>query len=200
MTVRTAVLAGLAALLLAGCAAQPAPQPFGVPGAPTTAPAAPEPTPADLELYGPRVELPGGVLLKQVGKVAAFARPGSADFRDDWVMRIVLDRIELDPDCGGFALDSGRPHRLVLSVRVETSAQYDPIQHGIPQYFEWSTTGPDGVTEAPPGSSSDCRNGKGFPSELRPSAKYRGEVSVATSNPAGQLVLSNAFAWNYPTP
>ncbi len=82
-------------------------------------------------------------------------------------------------------------------MRVETSPIYDPNVDGIPQFYEWSTIGPDGVTEASPISSGDCHSATAFANELRPSAKYRGEVAVDTANPTGQLVLGN-LVWNYP--
>ena len=44
--------------------------PFSVPTA--SASAAPSLTPEEEEIYGPRVELPGGLLLKQLGKVALY--------------------------------------------------------------------------------------------------------------------------------
>lgn len=197
MRITTVALTVAALVITLGACGSADPEPFGVPAAPSSSAPPVEQTPAEIELYGPRVELPGGLLLKQLGKVAQ-VNPVESDDPQDWVMRIVLDKIEVDPDCGPYRFDSGRSHTLVLSLRVETSARYDQARHGIPQYFEWSTIGPDGVTEAPPTSSSDCRNGKGFPSELRPAAKYRGEVTVDTSNPTGRLVLSDMFAWDYP--
>lgn len=184
-------------IALVGCSSSTtAPQPFGVPTAPS--PAQTELTPEEIDIYGPRVELPGGLLKKELGKVAAIGRPEATDVRAEWTMRVVLDKIEIDPDCGPYRIDAGRAHTLVLSIRVETSDRYNPTADGIPQYFEWATIGPDGVTEAPPTSSSDCRNGKGFPSEMRPAAKYRGEITVDSDNAAGQLVFANMFVWDYP--
>ncbi|OZM80022.1 hypothetical protein [Pseudonocardia sp. MH-G8] len=90
-----------------------------------------------------------------------------------------------------------RGHRLVLSLRVETSPSYDSMSEGIPQYFEWSTIGPDGVSEASPTSSLDCHSADAFPHEMRPSAKYRGEVTVETANRKGQLVFADFAAWDY---
>ncbi len=37
-----------------------------------------------------------------------------------------------------------------------------------------------------------------FPHELRPSAKYRGEVTLETANPVGQLVLADFFVYDNP--
>jgi hypothetical protein len=42
-----------------------------------------------------------------------------------------------------------------------------------------------------------CHKANALPHEFRPSAKYRGEVTVETANASGQLVLGNGFAWNY---
>ena len=44
---------------------------------------------------------------------------------------------------------------------------------------------------------SPCHEAAALPIEFRPSAKYRGEVTVETGNPKGRLVLANAFAWDY---
>jgi hypothetical protein len=171
------------------------PEPFSVPEA-GPAPSSASPNPADVELYGPRVELPGGMLLKQLGKVAELRReePG-----EPWTIRTVIDRIEVNPPCDYGPLN--RPHRLVLTLRVETSPIYNPGRDGAgPQYYEWSTIGPDGVSEAGPTTSQPCRAAaEQLPAELRPAAKYRGQVTVETANPAGQLVLDNSWVWNYPT-
>ncbi|WP_300010981.1 hypothetical protein [Pseudonocardia sp.] len=203
-----AVVAALG--LVAGCASEPAPpEPFNVPPAVDTAPGVggtPSPAPITLspeqeELYGPRVELPGGLLLKQLGKVAQWGGPDDGD-PNTWGIRLVLDKVEVDPGCDGdefFTPSPGRDHRLVLSVRIETSRDYDPFRDGgSPKYYEWSTIGADGVSEAPPSSMQECRHGAEIPYDLRPSAKYRGEVNIETANPTGQLVLLDMFAWDYP--
>ena len=44
----------------------------------------------------------------------------------------------------------------------------------------------------------ECGHGAEIPYDLRPSAKYRGEVDIETANPSGQLVLLDMFAWDYP--
>lgn len=171
------------------------PEPFSVPEA-GAAPSSASPSPADVELYGPRIELPGGLLLKQLGKVAEDRRDNSPA---SWTIRTVVDRIEVDPVCD--YSPTARPHRLVLTVRVETSPIYDPTRdRSGPQFYAWSTIGPDGVSEGGPTSSLPCRAaGEQLPAELRPAAKYRGQVTVETANPAGQLVLDNSWVWNYPT-
>jgi hypothetical protein len=156
-------------------------------------------TPEEEELFGPRVELPGGLLLKQRGKVAQWGGPDDVD-NSTWAVRLVVDRIDVDPQCGEYVRAPDRGHRLVLSLRVETSERYDQIVDGVPQYYEWSTIGPDGVSEASASSSQDCHSDVAFPHELRPSAKYRGEVTVETANPVGQLVLADFFVYDYPAP
>lgn len=193
---RLASVLALTVAVLAGCS-QPAPQPFGVPAAPTSAPPAGQtPDQVEIELYGPRVELPGGLLQKQLGKVAQISAVGSDDPRD-WSMRIVLDSVEVDPRGCVAGPRAERGHRLLLNLRVETSAKYDPTLAGNPVFYEWSTIGPDGVSEAAASTEPTCQFSKSLPFELRPSAKYRGQVSVDTANPAGQLVLSNLFVWDY---
>jgi hypothetical protein len=112
----------------------------------------------------------------------------------------VLDSIEVDPRGCAAGIKPERGHRLLLSLRVETSEKYDPSLAGNPVFYEWSTVGPDGVSEAPASSEPTCQFDKSLPFDLRPSAKYRGQVSVDTANPAGQLVLSNLFVWDYPAP
>lgn len=184
--------------LLAGCASEPVAQqqPFSVPAPPTsTAPVVL--SPEEEQLFGPRVELPGGLLLKQFGKVAQWGGPDDTDPKT-WGIRVVLDKVEIDPKCDPYTPKVDRAHRLVLSMRVETSASYDPTADSGPFYYRWSTTGPDGLTEAAPSSSYGCRSANDLAMELRPSAKYRGEVVVESANASGQLVLDNFFAWNYP--
>lgn len=196
-----ATLALLAALLVACADAErPPPAPFGVPTAsPTTAAAQPQ-TAAEIELFGPRVELPGGLLYKQLGKVAQYGGPNDDDL-STFGVRVVLDRIELDPECDPFVTSgSGRPHRLVLHVRVETSPTYDPmVDGGGPQFFEWSTISPEGLTEGAANSSGSCRAADELPFELRPSAQYRGQVTYETANPVGRLVLGSFATWDYPS-
>ena len=154
-------------------------------------------TPEEEELFGPRVELAGGLLLKQLGKVAQWGGPDDKD-NSTWAARMVVDKIEVDPKCDDYVGGPDRGHRLVVSIRVETSALYESFRDGIPQYYEWSTIGPDGVSEASPSSSGDCRSAAAFPHELRPSAKYRGEVTVETANPVGQLVFADFAVYDYP--
>ncbi|GJF01671.1 hypothetical protein PSD17_06350 [Pseudonocardia sp. D17] len=151
-------------------------------------------TPADIETYGPRVELPGGMLLKQLGKVA---ETKATDNPGPWAARIVLDSITLDPKCDQYLPAPTRGHRLLLAVRVETSDTWGSGL-GVPQSSSWSTVGEDGVTEGPTQIGYDCHSGKALPYEMRPAAKYRGEVTLDTANTKGQLILSNLFAWDYP--
>lgn len=192
--------AGIAIALaaLAGCASEPAPRPFDVPpeSAGTTAPTRPVETPEQIEMFGPRVELAGGMLLKELGKVAQWG--GTASEVNNWAVRLVVDSIEVDPNCGEFVPEPERGHRLLVTMRVETNSAYDAMRHGVPQYYEWSTIGTDGVSEAPPSSAYPCEGAAELPHELRPSAKYRGSVLIETANAEGQLVLADLFAWNYP--
>src|SRR4051812_20331901 len=94
------VMAALAAPVLSGCsnnapASDAAPTPFGVPTQTpaASATAAPALTPEQEELLGPRVELPGGLLLKQIGKVAQAAPgndpPDAAVDINNWAWRLV---------------------------------------------------------------------------------------------------------------
>lgn len=185
--------------LLTACSGQTEPpEPFGVPAAtpPATTLVPASLTPEQEQLFGPRVELPGGLLLKQLGKVAQWSDTEVGV--EDWDVRVVLDSIEVDPQCDEFTPAPERGHRLLLSLRVETGPEYNQTLNGVPQYYEWSTIGLDGVSEAPTSTGYSCRQADELPYEMRPSAKYRGTVSVDTANPAGHLVLNNQFAWNYP--
>jgi hypothetical protein len=137
-------------------------------------------------------------VLKQLGKVTQWGGPQDDDL-STWAARMVVDRIEVDPECDPYVDVSDRGHRLVVSVRVETSEIYQPGLDTVPQFYEWATIGPDGVTEASHSSSQTCRSTVEFPHELRPSAKYRGEITVETANPAGQLVFADFAVYNYPT-
>src|SRR4051812_29784919 len=99
MRATVAAVALLGVLALSGCSndakdAAAAAAPFGVPTsavpAPTTAPAV---TPEQEELLGPHIELPGGLLLKQIGKVAqatpASSPPGTLDV-NVWAWRLIV--------------------------------------------------------------------------------------------------------------
>lgn len=193
--------------VLAGCAAAPpggAPQPFSVPPADTAPPAgvAAAPTsvvltPEEVEIYGPRVELPGGLLLKQIGKVAQYGGPDDTD-SNTYGWRVVVDSIEVDPRCDEYTPKPTRGHRVLVTMRVETSATYDLVMDGAPQYYEWGTIAPDGVSEAPMSAYWACRQATELPNEMRPSAKYRGTVAVDTAYVTGQLVLANFAVYNYP--
>lgn len=147
-------------------------------------------------MYGPRIELPGGLLLKQFGKVAQYGGREDTDPRS-WGVRVAIDRIEIDPRCDDGVPQPSRGHRLVLSVRAETSTEFRNAVDVIPSYFNFTTTSPDGITEAATSESYTCHDAKRLPYEFRPSAKYRGEVTLDTANSAGQVVLGNAYAWNY---
>jgi hypothetical protein len=135
--------------------------------------------------------------VKQLGKVAEMR---TGDDPSTWTIRVVVDSIAVDPDCGpeNELFPPTRAHRLVVSLRAETSERYRPGWDLTPQFYEWSTIGPDGVSEASASSSTDCHPDEEFPHELRPAAKYRGEVTVETDNPIGQLVLGNGFVYDYP--
>lgn len=135
-------------------------------------------TPEEEALFGPRV----GLLLKQLGKVAQWVGPDDRDY-STWGVRMVVHKIEIDPKCDRYVDEPDRGHRLVL--RAETSELYNSSRDGIPQYYEWSTIGPDSVSEASP-SSLTCRSAAAFPDELRSSAKDCGNVTVETANPVGR--------------
>lgn len=199
------VLALAAVLMLAGCSSAPAaPTPFGVPtagdgatAAPTTSSPSVVLTPAEEELFGPRVELPGGLILKQIGKVAQYGGPDDKD-NNTFGARFIIDKISVDPKCDQYVSRPDRGHRLVLSMRVETGPTFDQAVDGTPQYYQWSTIASDGITQGPPTSSQDCHSASALPQEFRASAKYRGEVTVETSNVTGQLVFADFAVWNYP--
>jgi hypothetical protein len=191
-----AIAATAVLLAVGGCSSTAAPQPFSVPAA-TSAPATKVVlTPTEEELFGPRVELPGGLLLKQIGKVAQWGGPDDTD-SSTFGLRMVIDKIVVDPKCDPYMTKPDRGHRLVLSIRVETSELFQQAD-GLPQYYQWSTIGPDGVTEGPASSTQDCHSATALPQEMRASAKYRGEVTIETSNPRGQAVLEDFAAWTYP--
>jgi hypothetical protein len=71
---------------------------------------------------------------------------------------MVVDRIDVDPQCDEYVPAPERGHRLVLALRAETSELYDPFVDGVPRYYEWSTIGADGVSEAASSSSHDCHH------------------------------------------
>jgi hypothetical protein len=195
--VRLAVLA--AALSVAACSntSHSAPEPFNVPMRPA-APTSTAQTPEEEALFGPRVELPGGMLQKQLGKVAQWGGPNDTD-PNTWGVRMVIDKIEIDPVCDEYMPEPERGHRLVLSIRVETSAAFQPSLDDGPHFYRWSTIGPDGVTEGPLNSGGMCHPAADLPFDMRPSAKYRGEVVLDTANTAGQLVFENMFVYNIST-
>jgi hypothetical protein len=84
---------------------------------------------------------------------------------------MIVDSIQVDPKFDQYSPKPDRGHRLVVSLRAETSTSYDPVRHPIPQYVVWNTIGPDGVTEASPTSSIDCHGAKVFPFEIWAAAK-----------------------------
>jgi hypothetical protein len=111
---------------------------------------------------------------------------------------MVVDKIETDPACDEHMPEPDRGHRLVLSLRVETSVLYQPGIDDGPYFYRWSTIGPDGVTEGALNSGGMCHPATDLPFNMRPSARYRGEVVLDTANTAGQLVFANMFVYNYP--
>ena len=147
-------------------------------------------------MFGPRVELPGGLLLKELGKIAQY---GGLEDTDpySWGIRVAIDRIEIDPLCDEDVPKPDRPHRLLLSVRAETSAEFRTGVDVIPAYYNFTTVSPDGITEASLSTHLACHKANTLPYEFRPSAKDRGEVTVETANASGQLVLGNGYAWDY---
>ena len=90
---------------------------------PSGASASPTLTQEQEQIYGPRVELPGGLLLKQPGKVALYGP--DQDFETNWRVRLIVDKIAVDPACDRYIPKPERGHRLVISVRAETSAKFD---------------------------------------------------------------------------
>lgn len=189
MRPRTFSIIFVSAALLAGCGSdqqEPASSSAAPGNEPTSASASDY---SNEELYGPRVELPGGLLLKQVGKVAEYGKP--------WAVRVVVDDIEVDPSCDEYKPDPERGHRVVLTLSVQTSADFDPATIPPPTWSQWSTVGPDGVSEAPMTAYNPCHPLVQLPSQFRPEATYRGEVDVDTANQTGRAVLGDLFAWDY---
>jgi hypothetical protein len=202
----------LAAVVVAGCGNNAPVQggaltPFSVPT--SQAPAAASPaattvpafTPEQEEMFGPHVELPGGLLLKQIGKVAqefpSSDPPNTPVDVNNWAWRLVVDKIEVDPKCDKYMPEPTRGHLVLITARLETSAKYDPSGDDSPlNAYEWSTVGPDGVSET--SGYASCRAADSSSPDLRPSAKYRTTVAIDTANTSGQLVLANEWAWNYP--
>jgi hypothetical protein len=88
--------------LLTGCAATGAPAAAPAPAAP--APAAPAITaapaidPALAEELGPRVELPSGLLLKEIGKTALVTGSPETD-PSDWRIKVKVTGVRVDPQC-----------------------------------------------------------------------------------------------------
>ncbi|MGI5133180.1 hypothetical protein ACQEVB_40715 [Pseudonocardia sp. CA-107938] len=144
------------------------------------------------ELFGPREELPGGLLKKQLGKVA---QAGPESNPRDWDVRVVVDSIVVDPKCSQYAPKPTRGHRLVATIRVETSPSFSAVSGRDASTSAWSTIGADGVDETP--SPSVCDVDTMIPNQMRPAAKYRGQVSLDTAHTSGQLVLLQTFVWDF---
>jgi hypothetical protein len=193
------VVAATLLVFAASCSNQPAgaaPPSFAVPTSAAPPPSAAQ-TPAQDEELGPHIELPGGLLLKQLGKVA-YVTGAAGDPASTFRYRIIVDSIMVDPKCDPYFPAPPRGHRLLVAVRVETSDLYSPATDGDLQFDRWSTIGSDGVSEGSANSGSPCRAATELPFDLRPAAKYRGQITVDTMKPAGELVLGNTFVWKYP--
>lgn len=163
----------------------------------STAPPPTTLTAGEEELYGPRVELPGGMLLKQIGRVAEYGESETSP-RDHWAIRVVVEKIEVDPVCP-HKPEPERGHRVVVTLSAQTSAYFDPATMAAPQWYRWSTVSPDGISEASLSAYNPCHPKVQLPPDFRPEAKYRGEVDVDTANPSGRIVFNDSFAWDYPT-
>lgn len=162
-----------AALTLAGCGTdQPTLKTADSPPAtgtaiPTTS-APPSLTPANEAFYGPRQELPGGLLLKRIGKVAeSRTQDGST-----WMSRLVVRRIDVDPGCDQYKPTPERGHRVVLTVSFETSPAYDSTLGSPPSWYSWSTISPDGISEGQLSSYYGCHDIR----DLTLGVPARGEV------------------------
>jgi hypothetical protein len=195
----------MCAALLAGCSGTPAamaPQPSPTPAA--TAPAAattaatatPEIEAALAEELGPRVELPSGLLLKQIGKTA-MSTGGTPPDPADWRVKVKVTGVRVDPKCERPGPPPSRGHRVVVSMEVETSKAYDTTSDAQVRWSQWSTIGADGVSEGGLSTLYECNQTKELTDDLRPASKYRGEVTLDSANTSGQVVWDDGFAWNY---
>ncbi|MCA1707049.1 MAG: hypothetical protein LC808_28795 [Actinobacteria bacterium] len=112
-------------------------------------------------------------------------------------MRVVVENIAVDPECDEYKPPPRRGHRVVIALTVETSPTFDPVTIPPPTWYEWSTISPDGVSEGQLSTYYGCHDTEDLPSEFRPAAKYRGEVTLDTANAGGRVVLGDLFAWDY---
>jgi hypothetical protein len=114
----------------------------------------------------------------------------------DWRLKVTVTGVKVEPKC---ARPNGpqRGHRAVVAVRVETSPTYTP-SNGEVSYFNWSTISPDGVSEPAVSTLYECNETKELFTELRPTSKYVGEITIDTANTSGYVVLGDSFAWPFP--
>ena len=196
----TVIRAAAAALalpaLLAACAA-PATStpPLNVPPAPEVSAPAAAATPAgDLSTRGN--------VVKQPGEIAGFGPT-----QDNIVVTFAIDKITVDAKCtSSYAQKPENGHFVKLDVRAETKPTM-PTDRGYSiNPFEFSTVGPDGITEQSltTGSSFTCLDqSEQFPSTISPGSKYRGSLILDTKNTSGVLVyrpnfmLGGGWEWNY---
>jgi hypothetical protein len=186
--------------LLTGCAATGAPAAAPAPTAP--APAAPAITaapaidPALAEELGPRVELPSGLLLKEIGKTALVTGSPETD-PSDWRIKVKVTGVRVDPQCQRSDPAPERGHRVVVSFEAETSRLYDTSSDPLIRWSRWSTIGADGVSEGALSTLYACNATKELTDDPRPASKYKGEVTIDSSNTSGQVVWNEGFAWDY---
>lgn len=143
-----------------------------------------------------------GNVIKKVGETAAFGPT-----QDNLVVSFVVDKITVAAKCPGqFAQKPEHGHFVRLDVRAETKpAMPANLGYSISP-FDFSTDGPDGVTEQSlsTGPTYGCVDPSAqFPSTLNPGSKYRGAIILDTANPSGVLVYRPGFMagggweWSY---
>lgn len=187
--------------LLAGCSDS---APAGSPPSASSAVARPPETaavsvePSLAEELGPRVELPGGVLLKQPGKLALVLCQGCTT-PEEWRLRVVVTGVAVDPPCERTGPPPARGHRAVVAVQVETAPNYVPGTDPAIAYWMWSTVSASGVSEQPVNTLYACNESRELAGPLRSAAKYQGEITIDTANTAGRIVYGDGFAWDFPT-
>ena len=197
IVIRAAAVALALSVLVVACSATPATTPpqLNVPPAPQVAVAAPAAAPA-----GDTSER--GNVVKKPGEVAGFGPT-----QDNIVVTFAIDKITVDAKCtASYSQKSEHGHFIRLDVRAETKPTMPTDRGYAINPFEFSTVGPDGITEQSltTGPSFTCLDqSQQFPATISPGSKYRGSLILDTKNPSGVLVyrpnfmLGGGWEWNY---